>query len=60
MFKKRNATMKLIGLIAALVLLGLAGKADFEDEVMQQDVYCENVRAGIHSAYDKLIKCEDK
>jgi len=52
--------MKLIGLIAALVLLGLAGKADFEDEVMQQDVYCENVRAGIHSAYDKLIKCEDK
>jgi len=59
MKKKRTGTKKLIGLIAALIALGLVGNSDFEDAQKQEREYCSNVKAGNHPAYDKLIKCEE-
>lgn len=49
--------MKLIGLIAVIVALGLAGNSDFKEAQHQEREYCSNVKAGYHPAYNSNINC---
>ncbi len=42
--------------VAVLLLAGIAGRFDYEDEVRQSVIYCENVRAGIWPDYEGTAK----
>ena len=50
----------LIAVIVLALVYGWVGAMDYEDAKEQEDVYCENVKAGHWSAYNDSIDCEEK
>lgn len=36
-----------LGLLAFMLVLGLVGSMDYEDEQAQQALYCDNVKSGV-------------
>lgn len=44
--------------LTILAITGLAGNADFKDEVRAQIAYCENVKAGAMPDYEGIYKTE--
>ena len=51
--------MKIVGLLVALLLLlGLAGRMDYEDAEREQSNYCEMVKAGYWPDYQGNYKKE--
>lgn len=53
----KNAKNWLIAL-AVVVIVGVVGNMDFQDEVREQLSYCENVKAGVWPDYDGTYKTE--
>jgi hypothetical protein len=54
----QHGKLEIAALIAILIALAFVGPSDFEDEVMQEDVYCEMTASGAWPEYDKSIKCD--
>jgi len=50
-----NAT---IAITAVLALLGIVGRLDYEDQLAEQAVYCEMVKAGEWPDYQKTYLTE--
>lgn len=43
-----------------VIALGIAGRGDYEDELMEQRIYCENVQAGVWPAYKGEVQCANR
>ena len=49
--------MKILIAASLLAAFGLIGNADYEDEMAQNELYCEMVSEGSWPAYDESIEC---
>ena len=52
----QNAIKAGAAVVAVVLLAGIAGRADYEDEVREAVRYCENVRAGIWPDYENTAR----
>jgi hypothetical protein len=52
--------LKVIGMVLFFALaLGIVGHFDYEEELRQEKLYCENVRNGTWGAYKPEINCNE-
>ena len=47
-----------LGVFAVVIIFGLAGSADYEDQKAEAEYYCAMVFNGYWGAYNKSIDCE--
>lgn len=47
-----------IAIVAILMLYAIVGHFDYEDEILQENQYCEMVRSGHWPAYKPEIRCQ--
>jgi hypothetical protein len=46
-------------LIFFVIALGMIGRGDYEDELLEQRIYCENVRTGVWPPYKgEEVQCD--
>jgi hypothetical protein len=50
--------LAVLGVIAALAMLGLVGSMDYTDEVREQVLYCDNVAAKVWPDYEGSYSTE--
>jgi hypothetical protein len=41
-------------MMAIFLLLSIAGHSDLENELLEEQLYCERVQSGIHTDYNNL------
>ncbi|MBN46231.1 MAG: hypothetical protein CMH23_07135 [Methylophaga sp.] len=51
-----NKVLTGIGIIVAVVLFGIVGRMDYEDELKSQAHYCEMVREGAWPDFKKIFE----
>lgn len=51
-----KAFLSVLGVVAALALLGVVGQMDYEDALAQEQAYCKNVREGVWPDYDGIYE----
>uniref|UniRef100_A0AAU6W1D7 Uncharacterized protein n=1 Tax=Pseudomonas phage Pavpe01 TaxID=3138545 RepID=A0AAU6W1D7_9VIRU len=57
----RKNVLRLLTVIAVVLLLGLVGRMDYDDAVLQEKAYCANVHSGLWPDYEGryTADCED-
>lgn len=51
--QKANTPFRTLAILVVIVLLvGIVGKMDYEDELLELDMYCQNVHAGVWPDYE--------
>ena len=51
--QKANTPFRTLGILALIVLLvGIVGTMDYEDELLELDMYCQNVHTGVWPDYE--------
>ncbi|WZB35724.1 hypothetical protein FtMidnight_44 [Enterobacteria phage FtMidnight] len=45
-----------VGFIAALILFGIVGNMDYEDALLEEKRYCENVAEGVWPDYKGIFE----
>jgi len=56
MQKATNPFRTLAILVVIVLLVGIVGKMDYEDELLELDMYCQNVHTGVWSDYEGIYK----
>lgn len=56
MQKATNPFRTLAILVALVLLVGIVGKMDYEDELLELDMYCQNVHTGVWPDYEGSYK----
>ena len=55
--QKANTPFRALAILVVIVLLvGIVGKMDYEDELLELDMYCQNVHTGVWSDYEGIYK----
>lgn len=52
--------IKLPAFIIIVIVLGVAGRMDLEDQLAKRMNYCERVNAGIHEDFKHGEKCQEE
>ena len=54
---QKSKLWAIIGISAAILILGIVGENDFNDQIEQGRAYCERIEQGIHGHYLDGVKC---
>ena len=55
--QKANTPFRTLAILVVIVLLvGIVGKMDYEDELLDLDIYCQNVHTGVWPDYEGSYK----
>ena len=52
--------MKYIGFALAVIGYLIVSEMDYEDALLQERIYCENVRDGVWPNYNTEIECHEQ
>jgi hypothetical protein len=58
--QEKDLLKSVIAIALILVVMGIVGRMDYDDQVRAVEVYCENVEAGIWPDYDRIYDKECK
>lgn len=54
--QKATNPFRTLAILALVLLVGIVGKMDYEDELLELDMYCQNVHTGVWPDYEGSYK----